>query len=369
MCIRDRCCTANFPNHRGAAGAFPISQYALSGLLFSFFCSHVFGEDMKAVFKFLTIVCSSTAFLGCFTLKIFDHTSSDDSNHQRYSNVSTETTEELSAAKNNRESGDNTEIMHHSKPISVNKDKSTAQGHQYNYRTFRTGSSSSIANSTDASEYSSSATSLKRSDSTLWARDLVGSLQFWGLGRARPSDSALATQNKPSMHRTSFSIGINGAKRKQSFNDTRSNSSLLQSNANAERSAVVPVEGFDEAEEGTLATLAKPQKSLSWRDNNVLKTMTKPRFYTYLLTLATLQGIGQMYIFAVGFVVTTQIHSSPDPSRFNQEELQSLQVSLISIMSFCGRLLSGPLSDLMVKKFHAQRLWIIICLLYTSRCV
>ncbi|GAV46748.1 hypothetical protein ZYGR_0A03430 [Zygosaccharomyces rouxii] len=111
----------------------------------------------------------------------------------------------------------------------------------------------------------------------------------------------------------------------------------------------------------TTPTTAAPTKPKKWTENYVLHTITTPRFLTYYIILATLQGLGQMYIYCVGFIVQTQVNSLPAGRyNLNPERIQSIQVSIISILSFAGRLSSGPISDLLVKKLDAQRMWNIV---------
>lgn len=351
-----KCCTTNFPNHRGAAGAFPISQYALSGLLFSFLCSHLFGEDMGAVFTFLTVICTSTAVLGSLTLKVFDE--------PKKSQLQSRSTDKTAALEQNETNLDTSDVNIHTQPILIERGKvKRNSSSSFNYNTFKGSSTTSLTPGTDNSSFNSSVTSIKRSDSTLWAKELVGSLQFWGIGRARPSDSNINGTNAWDNRKNTFSVNVSPGQRRDSLVDRNSRSSLHQAaetDLSNDNIVTALTEENDVGEEQHL-TLSRKPESGTVKINSILSTFTKPRFFAYLFTLASLQGIGQMYIFAVGFVVSTQVQSSQEPLKFNQEELQSLQVSLISVMSFCGRLLSGPTSDLLVKKFHAQRLWLIIC--------
>lgn len=345
-----KCCTANFPNHRGAAGAFPISQYALSGLVFSAFCSHVFGNDMQSVFLFLTIVCTSTVIVGCFTLRILSPLEPDTKN----------TIVEVIEAPPVPQDDDFSAIQeesYHSKPIDVlNGKRNSVSSSSNNYKSFTL---------TASTPSTSSLSSWKRSDSvSSWTKDLVGSLQFWGIGKARPSDSALLPHHiRPNVPRkTSFTIDVTNNERRPSLIEEPNQNSCLLADTSVvvETSTATTQAGVQTTSSKELNVSVNQSPSVSiWKSHPVLKTLLKPRFFAYLLTLATLQGIGQMYIFAVGFVVNTQIQSSDDPQKYNQGEFQSLQVSLISIMSFCGRLVSGPISDVLVKKFKAQRLWVI----------
>ncbi|ODQ80679.1 hypothetical protein BABINDRAFT_160916 [Babjeviella inositovora NRRL Y-12698] len=94
---------------------------------------------------------------------------------------------------------------------------------------------------------------------------------------------------------------------------------------------------------------------------DTLKVLFSSRvFLVHYIVMALIASIGQMYIYSVGFVVTAQINNPHNRSATTQEAAQAIQVSLISICSFLGRLTSGPISDFLVHKMHAQRHWLVI---------
>lgn len=81
--------------------------------------------------------------------------------------------------------------------------------------------------------------------------------------------------------------------------------------------------------------------------------------------LGILTGIGLMTINNIGNNVQALWYSDPDAdSKFIQGR-QLMHVSLLSIMSFCGRLLSGVGSDVLIKRLHMSRFWCLVC----SSCV
>ena len=90
-----------------------------------------------------------------------------------------------------------------------------------------------------------------------------------------------------------------------------------------------------------------------------LVLLTSTKFFCHYLIVSVLSGIGQMYIYSVGFVVSAQVTYAKS-SASDVETVQALQVGLISIASFSGRLLSGIFSDILHKKFKLQRLWIVL---------
>ncbi|AGO12746.1 AaceriADR278Wp [[Ashbya] aceris (nom. inval.)] len=90
-----------------------------------------------------------------------------------------------------------------------------------------------------------------------------------------------------------------------------------------------------------------------------LSVIIQYRFLCYYVVLAILHGVGQLYIYSVGYIVDVQLASNPSCT-LSKEEVQSLQVSIISVFSCLGRICSGPISDLLVKQFKCQRLWLIL---------
>ncbi|QLG72417.1 hypothetical protein HG535_0D01250 [Zygotorulaspora mrakii] len=363
-----KCCTTNFPHHRGTAGAFPVALYALAGMLFSTICTEVFGDDVEGIFKFLTYVCSSMIFVGCWTMKIMV-TPKARKVKRRNSSIDQQ-------VPNSRGSNSNMSETPSTQPIMISSER---QGNEIPHSfpvhsQNRNGSLSSTSSSSLASSFQS-LWSNKRSDSFIWSKDLPGSLSFWGWGRVRDED---ALSESPSAHpfpppsmpqlpplsrtRQSYS-STNSSPRRQRF-DSFTNLDRTDSFKRDQPGAHVLQRGtnnevFTNMEDSTRNSIYK--ESSSWKNSHVFRTMKKPRFILYFIILATLQGIGQMYIFSVGFIVQTQVYStSPEKYKLNPESIQSLQVSIISILSFLGRLSSGPFSDLLVKKLKAQRLWNIV---------
>lgn len=89
--------------------------------------------------------------------------------------------------------------------------------------------------------------------------------------------------------------------------------------------------------------------------------LAHPVFWAHFFIMAITQGLGQMYIYCVGFVVKALHYHFAHAGHGDVPSLHSLQaihVSLIAIFSFAGRLCSGPLSDNLVHRFHCQRHWV-----------
>lgn len=86
-------------------------------------------------------------------------------------------------------------------------------------------------------------------------------------------------------------------------------------------------------------------------------------FWAQFSVLGLLSGTGQMYIYCCGYIVQALVlaksTSNGDTELANIQSIQSLQVGLISIFSFVGRLLSGSVSDILTERLRLQRLWMV----------
>lgn len=82
-------------------------------------------------------------------------------------------------------------------------------------------------------------------------------------------------------------------------------------------------------------------------------------FWSQFIILGLLAGVGQMYIYCVGYIVRALVLADMSGNPPSVPAIQSLQVALISLFSFVGRLLSGSLSDIMSTRLGLQRLWMV----------
>lgn len=127
-------------------------------------------------------------------------------------------------------------------------------------------------------------------------------------------------------------------------------------------------EQLEEEEEEGVPLMAPPEESedvsagptTSLKHLGLKQSLLHPIFWIHFFLMAILQGMGQMYIYSVGFIVkaiyTHFAHVTRD--RPSLHSLQAVHVSLIAIFSFVGRLTAGPLSDNLVHRFHCQRHWV-----------
>ncbi|CAI4035626.1 hypothetical protein SMKI_13G2760 [Saccharomyces mikatae IFO 1815] len=269
-----KCANTNFPQHRGTAGAFPVSLYGLSGMVFSYLCSKLFGEDIEHVFVFLMATCGSMILVGYFSLDIVSDNEGDDASIKEW---------EL---QKSREADD---II-----VPLYDDSSDYIG--------------PLVRSSSPATYENYALSNNFQETS----------DFFGLGDRQLSNRPLLSPSCPRV--------------KYNFEGEVTIESAMEVNST--------------------------QKSMR---SHVLQSLKSPTFICYYVVLGLLQGVGLMYIYSVGFMIQAQVSSPPlDQLPINAEKIQSLQVTLLSLLSFCGRLSSGPISDYLVKKFKAQRLWNIV---------
>lgn len=288
-------CTVNFPNHRGTAGACPISLYGLSGLFFSTLCTHLFGNNMSNVFLFLLIVCPLTSLVGVFTMEYVDDII--------------------------REKDMYSSLENHSE-ILLNSDTSSSMDEFINTNSNNTNNS------------------VQSAVSNIHSRNML-------LMNLSPRLSSSDNHNITSPHQspTKYSTLRNEY---ESINDepTSLNSEIAVSKALTE----------SHLDNNNFADL---------KDLTIWESVKTTKFILYYIIVALLQGVGQSYIYSIGFIVQAQFNSmvidnDVDSIKKNTAKLQAAQVAIISISSFVGRITSGPFSDILVKRFRSQRIWTIL---------
>lgn len=99
------------------------------------------------------------------------------------------------------------------------------------------------------------------------------------------------------------------------------------------------------------------QKKQDDRDIHGSQLLRNRLFWSHFLVMGVLAGIGQMYIYSCGYVVRALLGSADAVA---VQRTQSVQVGLISLSSFGGRLLSGSLSDYLNNKLRYQRTWLLV---------
>ncbi|CAK9441314.1 uncharacterized protein LODBEIA_P51830 [Lodderomyces beijingensis] len=296
---------ANFAKHKGVAGAFPVSCYGFGATVFSIISATFFNDNAGALLQFLAFFCGSVTFFGSFFVHIY---SSDDADDDADGD------------------GDEEEAL---SPISEYSRDSPSQ-------------STTVLPDDELSllaAIETPAQSITKADS------LKGSISFWGIGERTP--------------RSSISLQESEA------------TNAVRNLGNSE----------DVVTRTTTTTSIKIKAKLQSPYETIKERLTDRIFLIHYLIIAIASGIGQMYIYSIGFIVTAQYyynkHDGVPPTQNNNNHilmramaalahdpeaasLQAVQVSIISIASFSGRLLSGFLSDYIHKRWHIQRLWIVL---------
>ncbi|EGW35530.1 uncharacterized protein SPAPADRAFT_146877 [Spathaspora passalidarum NRRL Y-27907] len=260
---------ANFPNHRGGAGALPVSAYGFAATIFSIISARFFDEDTGGLLRFLSIFCGCVSFIGSFFIRVYhevDH-------HEDYH-------EELGVGD-----GQNEELA-------------LLEDQNFN-----------------------------PTPRPVDSEELYGSFAFWGIGEHTPqasdseSSSLLELQSPPKLPRITPQIQPKPKPHKKKHK-------------------------------------IKPLEAIKHR-------VIDAKFLIHYLIVAITTGIGQMYIYSIGFIVTAQYYYnrkkdeedlSKDPETVH---LQAVQVAVISISSFLARLVAGFLSDVLHRR-KFQRLWIVL---------
>ena len=308
-------CTTNFPKHRGTATAFPISMYALSGMIFSTLCAKLYGDNMLGVFRFLQITCTIMIFMGTFTLKVLTETSDKDNDADDIFNDA------------ERVGNDFNDFYSSGTPL---ESSTSVDQTPQKYDGLKNDSINGHARSKSDIHYGCS-----RPDRNS-RNNFQESSEIFKPNRQNSDENIISQRNSTSFSSRPIDIGT-----------TVTNDSLLE-----------PSNSLHNIWNHTTRNDEYKTLIVRLQDNKVIQTITDPRYLVYYVILAIQMGIGQMYIYSVGFLIQVQVNTPPlSDYNLDKSQLQAFQISLFAIFSFCGRLTSGPISDLLVRKFGCQRLW------------
>ncbi|KAI5785085.1 major facilitator superfamily domain-containing protein [Peziza echinospora] len=85
-------------------------------------------------------------------------------------------------------------------------------------------------------------------------------------------------------------------------------------------------------------------------------------FWLLFTVLGLLTGVGLMTINNIGHSVQALwAKYAPDTEPHYVQTRQAMHVSILSLFSFSGRIISGVSSDVLHKKYRSQRLWMVTC--------
>lgn len=88
-----------------------------------------------------------------------------------------------------------------------------------------------------------------------------------------------------------------------------------------------------------------------------VQLLRNSNFWSHFVIMGLLGGVGQMYIYSCGYCVRALGFGNENA---NVQNIQSVQVGLISLSSFSGRIISGALSDVLQAKYQMQRTWLLL---------
>jgi MFS family permease len=130
-----------------------------------------------------------------------------------------------------------------------------------------------------------------------------------------------------------------------------------------ESSSLISSDDIEDSKSYTTRPPAHGGSLLNTRGFGLLKHID---FYQQFMMMGMLTGIGLMTINNIGNDAKA-LWRAYDPSKTEEwiEGRQLMHVSIISMLSFVGRLLSGIGSDVIIKKLHMSRIW---CL-FLSSCI
>lgn len=396
-----KCVTANFPRHRGTAGAFPVSGYALGSLWYSWIANAVFGGNTSGLLLFVAfcgLVCCGGGSLG---LRIH--------HHEHNSGADTSSTGSPGSTSSNSSTSANA-VSTTQATVGLHRSDSVSSQLLDVFNTRRR----------SFTKYALSYWGVNRSPSMESLPDFKRSV-LPVLGRPTPAvpttksiiinqatngkghmtklgtlSSSLSQSRMNNYTQHKFSSGVNSPNALMIddeevldfFSVSNSSSSTdqpeyatttISATAAATAAVAAPLQESVPSTSSTPLLKKNQEEYVAVEDTAIFVRPSDPlfpealsssifslRFFKHYVIVSLLIASGQFYIYNIGFVVVTLVQSYALPVALPseiQEQIryaQSLQVSLIAIFSFTGRLTSGPISDLISRKYKLQRLWGII---------
>lgn len=312
--------TVNFPHTKGMANAFPISAFGIAPLFYATISAVVFPNDLSSFLLFVALFSGIIILLGTPFVKIFEP---EDEGYQipqhHYSGM---------MDSNDLESERKNKALQY-----------LLKGHRGSFaevnliRSNSTTSMFSVASSLHKTSYSSiepSPIEIPRSNSS----DLAHARNTNWIGSTPPSPQKLK-HHQSSLYGSDESVLIEEPAPRES----------------ARRSFNAP-----ETVPRHVSTTATTTSLQHLRDLLVNRLYMIHWILNSLFVCAS-----GTFIYWIGFIVKALIdHNSQLETNRSAEAYQALHVSMISISSFIGRIVSGPLGDYFSKSIHINRLWIIV---------
>ncbi|ODQ65229.1 MFS general substrate transporter [Nadsonia fulvescens var. elongata DSM 6958] len=301
----------NFPKSRGTATAFPTSAFGLSAFIFSTLGGLAFKGDTHGFLLLLGITTGALVLIGSIFIKIYPQTPENSVD----GNIST-----ISPANND----------------AVTIGCETEAEDEF----LKTATFEQIKSRGSFIIRAKSLSSRRPSMLQIAASVMSSSLNSNTLETRSNSTSSTSLPVFPDV-----------------FNDTpqvemSENSYLLPKNNSFSR--------LSQTSKRTTRPLVLAHKPSTFEVSG-LELLKIKDFWSHFIITGIVSGVGQMYIYCVGFLIRALInYEDPNTSLADMQHMQSFHVGLISILSFMGRLMSGVTSDMVVKRWNLQRMWLIL---------
>ncbi|KAH9887817.1 MFS general substrate transporter [Xylariomycetidae sp. FL2044] len=301
----------NWPHHRGTATAFPLAAFGLSAFFFSLVGSLLFPGSPS---KFLMLLACGTfgmTFLGFFFLRVLPPSTP-------YQAVPSEDRGMTDSQELRRTASQESKTRRGSPSdpgMSPNKNATN---------TTTTAATPSTLMTQDASDQGEEASETTREP-----------LSPQHPGPSRAVDVQAATYSTPPRGNVNEEVDEASSLLSQSTTSSLPGEVLVQNSVDMDRSHRVDIKGW-----------------------NLLRNF---EFWQLFTIMGILSGIGLMTINNIGNDATALWKHYDDSIDDKTLVLrQQMHVSILSIGSFAGRLLSGVGSDFLVKVLHASRVWCLV---------
>ncbi|KAL1891308.1 hypothetical protein Sste5346_007768 [Sporothrix stenoceras] len=338
----------NWPHHRGTATAFPLAAFGLSAFFFSLFGSLIVPGDTSAFLLLLAIGTFVLTFVSFFFL----HVLPPSSGHAHYHSVSAGDDDGLSdsqqlrrtnseAAKLDRRGSGGGRGRYYQQPTEEpgrsldNDDEHNSHG-DYEDEVDRGTEGGRKGEDEGEDDGDLSLTQAPQPAATTYVS------HYASIGSSNGSSSASGSTSDPS-HPSAAPLASEDADQ-DLMDETSSLVSkasslpgeiLLQNSVDMDQSHRVDIRGW--------------------------KLLRNVEFWQFFAIMGILAGIGLMTINNIGHdanALWKKYDDTVDESFLIAR--QQLHVSILSIGSFAGRLLSGVGSDFLVKNLHASRVWCLV---------
>ncbi|KAH3661730.1 hypothetical protein OGAPHI_005908 [Ogataea philodendri] len=358
--------TYNFPHHRGVANACPVSSYGLAALLYASISTIFFAEDTQGFLRFISIFAGVVIGSGYFFIDIYE-------------------TEEPEREQDEEESpglkyllkghrGSFAQLTLARKDSSSSLFSTTSEISSLSVSSMSSGNST-VANHPIAINYSSKTNSPYSSRPSSYSPLSSSPSDFktkQALARANSSRITSSLSNSPRASSWFGSVPKKAIKEEVIVDEdspivpgSTTYSSTTQTPPQSAQS-----ETIDPAPQETLTEVFKKKRTKQKRTTkeHLYWLLSNKTFICYFFLSALYCGTGQVYIFGVGFIVKAQLNPLVGFYSSKISAYQALQVSILSLCNFLGRIVSGVVSDFLHKKLKLQRLWVITVFVIVGIC-